>query len=100
LTIYKIEFVPSALKEWRKLDHTLRAQLKKKLQELTKNPHIPSARLKGTPNAYRVKARAAGYRLIYEVEDKTITIFIMAIGKRERGEVFDIGIQRLRDRRD
>lgn len=30
---YSLEFLPSALKEWEKLGHTVREQLKKKLRE-------------------------------------------------------------------
>ncbi len=29
---YKLKFLPTALKEWKKLDNTIQTQLKKKLQ--------------------------------------------------------------------
>jgi mRNA interferase RelE/StbE len=44
---YKLKFLPSALKEWRKLDDNIRGQLKKKLAERLNAPNVPSARLRG-----------------------------------------------------
>jgi len=35
---YKLEFLPSALKEWGKLGHTVREQIKKKLAERLQSP--------------------------------------------------------------
>ena len=97
---YKIQFIPSALKDWRGIDHALKAQLSKKLEQIAENPHIPSARMRGYIGAYRIKARSAGFRLIYQVDDDIITVFVIAIGKRERAEAFETGLQRLRDRHD
>jgi ParE toxin of type II toxin-antitoxin system, parDE len=31
----------------------------------------------------------AGYRLIYRVEDETVTVLVIAIGKRERSELYE-----------
>lgn len=39
---YELEFDPRALKEWRKLDETVRHQFKKKLAEVLVNPEIPA----------------------------------------------------------
>jgi len=71
---YKLEFKESALKEWKKLGHTVKTQLKKKLKERLENPHIPSAALSGAKNIYKIKLRQLGYRLVYSVEDKTIRV--------------------------
>jgi mRNA interferase RelE/StbE len=100
MTSYRIEFIPAALREWKKLDNTTRIQFEKKLKQVADNPHILSAKMHGHPNAYRLKARSKGYRLIYEVEDQIVTVFVVAIGKRERGEVFELGLRRLRERDD
>ena len=45
--IYKLEFLPSALKEWHKLGHPLREQFKKKLRERLELPRILAAALHG-----------------------------------------------------
>lgn len=92
---YKLEFKESALKEWKKLGHTVREQLKKKLAERLENPHVPSAALSGAKNTYKIKLSQAGYRLVYAVHDKTITVTVIAIGKRNRNEIYEIALSRL-----
>jgi mRNA interferase RelE/StbE len=86
---YKLEFLPSARKEWDKLGETIRLQFVKKLRERLENPHIPSAALHGMNAHYKIKLRQAGYRLVYRVNDQTITVIVVAVGKRERGEVYE-----------
>ena|SRR3990167_479582 len=94
---YELAFKASALKEWQKLGHTVRDQFKKKLAERLEQPHVPAAALSGATNLYKIKLRQAGYRLVYAVEDKTITVTVIAVGKRDRNEVYDIALSRLRD---
>lgn len=86
--IYKVKFLPSALKEWKKLAPPIQKQFKKKLKERILHPRIPSSQLRGFKNVYTIKLRAVGYRLVYEVNDKEIFIYVIAIGKRERGLVY------------
>jgi mRNA interferase RelE/StbE len=85
---YKIRFLPSALKEWKKLAPPLQQQFKKKLKERMETPHNPASQLKGFKNVYKIKLRSAGYRLVYEVNDEEIVIYVIAVGKRERGLVY------------
>ncbi|WP_068545136.1 type II toxin-antitoxin system RelE family toxin [Thalassotalea crassostreae] len=92
---YKLEFKKSALKEWKKLGATLQAQFKKKLIERLSNPHVQPDKLSGAENLYKIKLRQAGYRLVYEVEDNVVTITVLAVGKRERGNVYDQAFKRL-----
>ena len=94
---YELAFKTSALKEWKKLGHTVQAQFKKKLAECLKNPHVSSAALSGASNLYKIKLRQAGYRLVYSVEDKTVTVTVIAAGKRDRNEVYDVALSRLQD---
>ena len=94
---YELAFKTSALKEWKKLGHTVQEQFKKKLAERLKNPHVPSAALSGATNIYKIKLRQAGYRLVYSVEDKTITVIVIAGDKRDRNEVYDVALSRLQD---
>lgn len=85
---YRLEFLPSARKEWDKLGATLRDQLKKKLAERLLNPHIPGDALRGLADHYKIKLRTAGYRLVYRVEDERVTVVVVAVGRRERSEVY------------
>jgi mRNA interferase RelE/StbE len=81
---YSLEFDRRALKEWNKLGDTLRQQFKKKLSEVLENPRIEANRLRQLPDCYKLKLRSAGYRLIYQVLDREIVVFVVAVGKRER----------------
>ncbi|MGY2340606.1 type II toxin-antitoxin system RelE family toxin [Pseudomonas sp. SDO5532_S415] len=81
---YSLEFDRRALKEWNKLGDSLRQQFKKKLAEVLENPRIEANRLRNLPDCYKLKLRSAGYRLIYQVLDQEVVVFVIAIGKRER----------------
>ena len=81
---YDLEFDRRALKEWNKLGDTVRQQFKKKLAEVLENPRIEANRLRQLPDCYKLKLRSAGYRLIYQVIDREVVVFVIAIGKRER----------------
>lgn len=85
---YRLEFLPSALKEWRKLGATVRNQFAKKLDERLAAPRVPSARLSEFPDCYKIKLRKAGYRLVYRVDDDRIVIIVIAVGRRERNAVY------------
>lgn len=85
---YKLKFVPSALKEWMKLSAPIKSQFKKKLEKRLINPRVSSAKLGGYSSVYKIKLRSAGYRLVYEVIDDEIVIFVLVVGKREKGQVY------------
>lgn len=97
---YELAFKTSALKEWKKLGHTIREQFKRKLAERLENPHVPASALAGATNLYKIKLRQAGYRLVYSVEDRTITVTVIAVGKRDRNEVYDVALSRLKEEPD
>lgn len=92
---YKLTFKVEALKEWQSLDSTIKSQFKKKLAERLENPHIPSAKLSGMLNCYKIKLRSVGYRLVYEVRDAEIVVTVVAVGKRERNAVYKAAIKRI-----
>ena len=85
---YKLKFLPLALKEWKKLDNSIQAKLKKKLKERLDSPHVNSCKLSGFKNHYKIKLRASGYRLVYEVIDEKLYILVIAIGKRNKSLVY------------
>jgi mRNA interferase RelE/StbE len=53
--IFELSFLPQALREWNRLDGGIRDQFKKELAELDR---------------YKIKLRAAGFRLVYELRDR------------------------------
>lgn len=91
---YTLQFEHRALKEWYKLAPTIKEQFKTKLQERLENPHVPAAKLRGSQNRYKIKLRASGYRLVYQVDDLAITLLVIAVGRRDRNEVYLAADQR------
>ena len=85
---YRLKFKEEALKEWHRLDGHLRTLFKKKLAERLVTPRVPSAKLSGHPDCYKIKLRDAGYRLVYEVRDGELVVVVVAVGKRERNAVY------------
>ncbi len=85
---FELAFLEEALAEWRKLDGTIRIQLKNKLTERLEAPRVPSAKLSGHPDRYKIKLRTVGYRLVYEVRDQQLLVLVIAVGKRERQAVY------------
>lgn len=95
--IYELAFKKTALKEWKKLGPNVRELFSKKLRERLYNPHIPSAAVNGSTNLYKIKLRQLGYRLVYSVSDTTVTVTVLAVGKRNRNEVYDLALSRNKD---
>jgi mRNA interferase RelE/StbE len=93
---YKLKFLPAALKEWERLAAPIKSQLKKKLVERLEYPRVPSSKLAGYDSVYKIKLRASGYRLVYEVLDHEIVVCVIAIAKREKGKVYVLLEQRSR----
>lgn len=92
---YKLRFHALALREWQQLDASVREPLKKKLQERLLRPHVPAAALRGMPNCYKIKLLALGYRLVYQVDDKVVTVTVIAAGKRDKQQVYKTATKRL-----
>jgi len=92
---YKLRFHELALEEWRKLDNSIREPLKNKLAERLNNPRVPAAALAGVRDCYKIKLLRVGYRLVYRVEDETVFVTVIAVGKRDKLKVYDTAKSRL-----
>ena len=92
---YELRFKESALKEWRQLNAPVREQFKKKLAERLEQPRVFSAALHEARDLYKIKLRAAGFRLVYQVDDGIVTVTVIAVGKRERNAVYAAALTRL-----
>lgn len=93
---YKLRFMPEALDEWRTLDGSVKANLKKLLEKRLDNPHVPGGELHGPlAGCYKIKLRQQGARLVYSVEDDHLLITVVAVDKREDGVVYQSAVARL-----
>lgn len=93
---YRVKFRTDALKEWNNLVNTIQQQFVRKLKKCTENPHIPSAKLQGMPDCYKLKLQASGFRLVYQVINDELIIAVVAVGKREHSNVYNLASKRLR----
>lgn len=75
---------------------TVREQLKRKLIAILDNPRVVANRLHAFPDCYKVKLRSSGYRLVYQVIDQEVVVFVVAVHKREREQVYRKASERLR----
>ena len=92
---YKLNFFESAYKEWQKLDPHVRKHFKTRLKKRLENPRVESARLRGHSNLYKIKLRSVGYRLACLVEDRTISVFVICVGRRDK--IYEILSRRLNE---
>jgi len=92
---YRLLFKTAARKEWKKLDTSVQVIFKKRLEERLKNPRKESTRLNGMKDCYKIKLRRSGYRLVYQVRDKELVVSVIAIGKREKNQVYKAAVKRI-----
>jgi mRNA interferase RelE/StbE len=76
------------VQEWRKLNGSIREQFKKKLIERLANPKVDSAKLSGMTECYKIKLKAAGYRLVYQIQEARLVVVVVAVGRREGNAVY------------
>lgn len=94
--VYSIKVHEDFVAELNKLDPTIKQQLRKKLDKVVENPHIPKNRLSGElHNCYKIKLRKAGVMLVYQVNDDEICILLLTVGRREDNEVYDTALKRV-----
>ena len=98
-TIYRLKFVPDALKEWQALDGSIKEPLRKALKKRLELPHVPGAELHGNLHGcYKIKLRKQGYRLVYQVEDDILVVLVLAIDRREDLAAYHAAMLRLLDK--
>lgn len=80
---FKLTFVQSAEKEWRKLGATIRNEFLNILEKRLETSRVESAKLRNLKDCYKIKLRSAGYRLVYKVYDDKIEVRVIGIGRRD-----------------
>lgn len=91
---YRLKFHDKAKKEFDDLPEQVRERFKAKLRERLVTPHVPAARLSGTPNRYKIKFKKPPLRLVYDVDEDEHALKVMVIGPRARGKVYKIAAKR------
>lgn len=79
---YKLEFTTNAEKTLKKLDNQIAKQINKKLYDLISgSTNLDIKKLISNNNLYRL--RSGDYRIIFKIENQTITILIVDIAHRK-----------------
>lgn len=84
-TDYTVNFTNSAAREFRSLPSEIKHRVGNVVDSLQRTPRPPGVRkLQGHNELYRV--RIGSYRLIYEINDRTVCILVTKI--RHRSDVY------------
>lgn len=82
---YSIELKPAAVRDLKKLPEDVRKQVAEKVDSLAETPRPPGGEtVKGSSGLLRL--RVGDYRILYEVQDKALVIFVVRV--RHRREVY------------
>lgn len=97
--MYKYKFHPEAQKELAKLNHSVQSLFTKTLKKILNSPELGqdlgnknNLDLTGLKKMYFDQKR---YRVVYEVIEEEVIIYIVAIGKRDKMEVYEKAGERI-----
>lgn len=93
---YTVKFRDDALKEWLKLDKSIQQQFTEKLRKCNESPHIPSAKLRGLKDCCKIRLRASGFHLVYQIIDDMLIIATIVVGRRGCSDVRNLTSERIR----
>lgn len=80
--MYNLEYKATVAKELRQLPKTQLKRVVKRIQQLAKDPRaVGCVKLQGTDNIYRL--RQGDYRIIYTINDGSVTVLVIKIGHRK-----------------
>ena len=81
MAAYRVTIRPSADKALLKLPRDMQRRILERLDELAIEPRPHNVvKMAGGQNLWRI--RVGDYRLVYEIHDREITIYVLAIGHR------------------
>jgi mRNA interferase RelE/StbE len=79
---YRIEFSPTAERQFKKLPKEVQARLKHRIDILAENPFPRGVKkLSAEEDLYRL--RIGDYRIIYQAQGKALLILILKLGHRK-----------------
>jgi mRNA interferase RelE/StbE len=79
---YSVQIKKSAAKELDRLPKKDRQRIVERIRGLGENPRPPGAeKLSGRSDKFRI--RQGDYRILYEIEDQVLTVYLVKIGHRK-----------------
>jgi len=82
--VWDIRWSPTAEKQFKKIaksNKTIAQQIATKLEEITNDPYVFTEKLQGLDLR---KLRIGSYRVIMNLEEQKITIFVVEVGHRSK----------------
>lgn len=82
---YSLKFMPKALKDFQKLDGSVKNEFKKILRKRLQNPAIEKHRLHGDYKGhFKIKLKSSAYRLIYRMLNDELVVIVVEVGRRDK----------------
>ena len=79
---YRIEYQKGVLKDFRRLPSEVKNRLERAIDQLAEEPFpVGHQKIKGSEGLFRI--RVGDYRVLYEVVDSILTVFIVKAGHRK-----------------
>lgn len=78
---YSIEILRSAQKQLASIDQHERPRLYQAIRKLADDPRPPGTKKLSGRAAWRI--RVGSYRVIYEIDDDRLLVFVVAVGDRK-----------------
>lgn len=77
---YEVSFRTSVRKDLRRIPSADVARIMERIGALADDPRPPGAEKLSTRERYRI--RQGDYRIVYEVEDRVVTVWVVKVGHR------------------
>lgn len=97
--MYQLKLHPQIEDDLKELDYSLQIQVFKKLKQIQQSPELGlplgnknNMNLSGFRKAYVAKKKI---RIVYEIQDDILSIYTIAIGKRDDMEVYTKASKRI-----
>jgi mRNA interferase RelE/StbE len=79
---YQLEYSRAALKQLKALPINVQKRIQPKIDALTEDPRPNGVvKLEGEDSLYRIKV--GSYRVIYEIQDAKLWVFVIKVGNRQ-----------------
>ncbi len=79
---YRIEWLPSAIRAFVKLEPEVQQRLRPRIDALAQDPRPPgTVALKGSERGH-VRIRVGDYRVVYRVEDNVLRVLVVRVAHR------------------
>jgi mRNA interferase RelE/StbE len=87
---YRILIADIALTTLKRIDSRTKATIKNKIEDLKTEPALRGKPLSGDLAAYRSIHAAGRYRIVYEVRQAEVVVYIVMVGLRKDGNREDV----------